>query len=373
MLVSDSPPLRIIGADFDFYGEIDAYLSLTITRKYSQPGTFEAIIPLDGAEKILAPGRYALIDDFCGLIERIKFSAGSNDAGETITVSGCEADGILRYRLCLPRDGEAYDTVTGTPGACMAALVEHAAISPTDTARALPLTLGDIDASGESITVKARYDVLSDLLTEIGDAAGLGWRIRADLDTLGWKFEVYSGRDLSVNQPANSVNPPMIFSPQFDNLSASSYEWAITDTYNCAIVAGQGEGAERATATVYTESGLSGSNLREMFVDARDIEVAANLQTRGQNKLRENAEVRSFDGSAALAAAQEYGARWKLGDIITMRHDDWGAEMDARITEVAISYGEDSTHMDLVFGSAAITLTGRLKQIEINSQSEAKK
>ena len=69
-------------------------------------------------------------------------------------------------------------------------------------------------------------------------------------------------------------------------MAAASYEWATADTHNAAIIAGQGEGAERAVQAVYTQEGLSGAKLRETFVDARDLDTDAGLIARGQNKLK---------------------------------------------------------------------------------------
>ena len=156
---------------------------------------------------------------------------------------------------------------------------------------------------------------------------------------------------------------PVIFSPQFDNMAAASYEWATADTYNAAIIAGQGEGAERAVQAVYTQEGLSGAKLRETFVDARDLDTDAGLIARGQNKLKRCAEVNAFEGSAAQSMADRYGQKWRLGDIVTLRHDEWGVQMDARIMEVTRSYSEAGAALTITFGDAPVTLTGRLKRM----------
>lgn len=367
MLHFEAPPIRIIGPDFMLHGEIDAYTSLILRRGYDSPGSFEVTLTPDGrGSSELMPGRYILAGGFCGLIERLRFETTVD--GETLTASGAEAGGMFRYRICIPPEGQSHDVVSGTPGQRMAALVTHQAINPADSARKLEVELGEICEDGKMATSNVRYDVLSDALCEIAAGAGMGWRIEPDTDTLKWKFKVYCGRDLSVNQPENHDDAPMIFSPQFDNVAAASYEWSIADTYNCALVAGQGEGTERAVTVVYSEHGADGENpkgaaLREMFVDARDLSDASNLPTRGTDKLRERAKVQSFDGTVAQTAIDGYGTRWRLGDIVTIRHDGWAAQMDARITEIIESYSAGDVRLDVTFGSAPVTLTGKIKRM----------
>lgn len=356
------PAVRVIGDEFELYGEMDAYSSLIMTEGYDEPGSFEIKAPIsEKALKMVAPGRYILAGGFCGMIERIRLS--SDETGQVITISGAEAGGILRYRICIPPEGQSHWVHTGAPGACMAELINAQAISPADSARALKIAQGAIEMGTGETSVQARYDVLSDKISEIAHSAGLGWKIAPDLDALKWRFTVYAGRDLSVNQAENSPDMPVIFSPQFDNMAAASYEWATADTYNAAIIAGQGEGAERAVQAVYTQEGLSGAKLRETFVDARDLDTDAGLIARGQNKLKRCAEVNAFEGSAAQSMADRYGQKWRLGDIVTLRHDEWGVQMDARIMEVTRSYSEAGAALTITFGDAPVTLTGRLKRM----------
>lgn len=367
MLRFEAPPIRIIGTDFALHGEIDAYTSLILRSGYDTPGSFEVTLAPDGrGSSELTPGRYILADGFCGLIERLRFETTTD--GEKLTASGAEAGGMLRYRICIPPKGQSHDAVSGTPGQRMAALVTHQAINPAQSARKLDIELGKICEDGETATSSFRYDVLSDALCKMAAGAGLGWRIEPDTDALKWRFEVYRGRDLSVNQPNDSAGAPMIFSPQFDNVAAASYEWSIADTYNCAFVAGQGEGTERSIAVVYSERAASGeppkgAALREFFVDARDVSDASKLPARGMDKLRECAKVQSLDGTAAQTAIAGYGTRWRLGDIVTVRHDDWAAQMDARITEVTKSYSTGEVRLDVTLGSAPVTLTGKIKRM----------
>lgn len=220
--------------------------------------------------------------------------------------------------------------------------------------------MGTVTGGEGTIDAQSRYDILSDKLSEIAGDAGLGWGVYADLDALKWVFKVYAGRDLSVNQETNA---PLILSPQLDNMEAASYEWSMADTYNRAIVAGQGEGAARMIETVDAGDAQSGSALRETFIDARDLETQSGLKARGQSKLRECAISQSFEGTAALALIDNYGTRWNVGDMVTIRHDEWGAQMDARINGVTRAYMGTGVTLNIALGEAAVTLTGKLKRM----------
>ena len=70
------------------------------------------------------------------------------------------------------------------------------------------------------------------------------------------------------------------------------YTKDVSEYKNCAIVAGQGEGANREIVIV--NDNLSGQDRKELFVDARDIEDGTNLADRGKSKLAENTIIESF-------------------------------------------------------------------------------
>lgn len=69
----------------------------------------------------------------------------------------------------------------------------------------------------------------------------------------------------------------MIFNVDYDNVTNREFISDISEYKNTAIVAGQGEGAERRIRYVGNEN--SGLERYELFVDARDIEDDTALRT----------------------------------------------------------------------------------------------
>ena len=86
--------------------------------------------------------------------------------------------------------------------------------------------------------------------------------------------------------------PPAIFSIDYDNIGEQRLVEE-SQYANTAIVAGKGEGVERNRRRE-----TEGLDSFEIFVDARDIENAADLPPRGEQKL-EKQEVFTFDSNAS--------------------------------------------------------------------------
>ena len=87
---------------------------------------------------------------------------------------------------------------------------------------------------------------------------GWGYRVRLT-DSFEFEFKLFSGVDLTES---------VIFSPELDNLVGSQYVDDSTNLANVAVVAGEGEGVERARTVRGAGVGL---DRHELYIDARDI------------------------------------------------------------------------------------------------------
>ena len=68
-----------------------------------------------------------------------------------------------------------------------------------------------------------------------------------------------------------TFDPNRRYSPRWGNLLNAGWSFADTDYANIALVQGAGEGDERATVWV-GDVNATGSDRREMYVDARDVQ-----------------------------------------------------------------------------------------------------
>jgi hypothetical protein len=83
------------------------------------------------------------------------------------------------------------------------------------------------------------------------------------------------------------------------------------------LVAGQGDGLSRATEVRYSANYNAATNLREMFVDARDLSSAAAMQARGDNKLAQAAYKPQLTFDVMQTPACAYGKHYFLGDKVS--------------------------------------------------------
>ena len=177
-------------------------------------------------------------------------------------------------------------------------------------------------------------------------------------------FDVYKGLDRTAGQ---SVNPPAIFSREFENILEQEYTDSLHNYRNIALVAGEGEGTERELTSIGQGVGL---DRYELFVDARDLqkedraieEYIGLLEDRGNTKLAEYKEIKTFDSKINLRSNLIYKEDFDLGDIVTCTSKKWGVTIDTRITEIEEVYEEDGFNVNVTFGNEIPTLIDVIKR-----------
>lgn len=361
-------PIRIMTRDFALVGEITQYTSLQITRSYSGIGSLE-----------LRVNRYARNADQLTK-GRVIFPQGQTDRAFVIRHREIELDAegkitenwIIRApslkswfsdRLTIPPDGLSQDKAKAPAESVMYHYANTQAIAPADAGNVLPITAGIDHARGDDIEWETRYKDLAEEMTKISELSGLGWNIGVDYVAKGFVFNVSQGRDLTAGQ---SLLPPAIFSPEFGTLKQMSYVESDLDFKNVAVVAGQGEGAERRIVTVGDLS-ATGLDRRVLFVDARDVaeeteddppvplspaQIEESLRNRGLQKLAEHTQEVFLEGQALSQSRLVYGRDYDLGDIVTLRNREWDVTMDARITEIKEIYEPGNVGIELTFGNS---------------------
>lgn len=235
---------------------------------------------------------------------------------------------------------------------------------------------------GPSTEWQSRYKVLSEELEKIGLLSGLGWNIDIDYEAKKYVSKVLEGRDLTVGQ---SLHPPAIFSPEFGTLKQLNYFESELEYKNFAVVAGQGEGAERRIVTV---GDAVGADRRVLFVDARDVaeetdredgrdpvprpiaDIEADLINRGNQKLAEHEQEIYLEGQALSKSRLVYEKDYDLGDIVTLQNREWGVTLDARITEVKEIHEPGKIGTELTFGNNRPDLISKIKQELAGMQGE---
>jgi hypothetical protein len=386
-------PIRIITPNFELLGEIDNYTSLQFTRRWSDVGEFELHVNryMQHADKLQKNNLIILggQTNKVGIIKHREIALDENGKStENWVIKGPTLKGVLSQRITLPPSTTAYDNKQGDAETVMKHYVENNAVNPADVNRIIPnLIIADNQERGPTVSWQSRFKNLADELSSISLSSGVGWTVYLDIQQKTWVFDVAEGRDLTVDQ---SVNPPVIFSPEFDSLKTQHFIESQLNYKNYAYVAGQGEGVDRRVVNIGDSTGL---DRIELFVDARDIEETMDVTTtdengnetttteprpeqdiindlidRGNQALAEYATELSLEGEILTNSPFKYEQDYDLGDIVTIQNKGWGVTMNSRITEIKETYEPDGFSLEATFGNSYPTFIDVVKR-QINQFS----
>lgn len=335
--------LYIYSPDFALLGIVDTASSIIWTNRFRECGEFELYVPASAAiNELLQEDHLVTLasgSDMVGIIEAVEIQT-DDENGDYITVTGRDLRSILARRIVWEQT-----ILTGNLEAALRQLVMDAFISPAIPERRYD-KLALAEAHGYTETVETQYTgaELLEAIMEICAAYGYGFKMTMTpenpVQTGGIVLDFYKGADRSADQ---SENPRVIFSEDHGNLVASKYTRNKTEYKSVALVAGEGEGTARRTATVARSTDQSGLHRRELFVDARDVssnegevadtEYLAQLSDRGTASLAEAALVESMEGTIQPDKMYTYGQDYSLGDTVTAINK-YGIQASGTLLEV---------------------------------------
>lgn len=260
----------------------------------------------------------------CRMVGAVKIGGGLHivvPSGMRIHLYYYDADGAyIGY--------SGWHSVTGytiTPGTFAGAVYVRVITSRADNTAISPIIASFVRIWRG---ISAQYTGAGLLATwqEICKAHGLGFRaVTAEHGIITPTLEIIEGQDRSEGQ---TINSPVIFSAEFENLLSSTYVLDTKNYKNVALVAGEGEGKKRRTLTMGTASGLA---RRELYIDARDLssnegeipeaEYTAQLSARGAEKIAEHQITQAFDGEIDTANNFILDQDYSLGDIVTVENE----------------------------------------------------
>ncbi|MBO0602773.1 siphovirus ReqiPepy6 Gp37-like family protein [Sporosarcina sp. E16_3] len=371
-------PIRIFDADVNFQAEISNYESLMFTRSFHGIGDLELRINrYKNYTDTLQKGNVIVVDKDLHKAYKIMHREieldQSGKATENWLINALELKSVVGQRITLPPVHTSHDNRSASAETVMKHYISNNVITPVDGKRKIPqLILATDLIRGPQVNWQSRFKNVAEEMAEMSLMSGIGWGARIDYALRKWVFDVYEGRDLSVNQ---SINSPVIFSPLFDNIKNMHYVDSDLNYRNTAYIAGQGEGVERRVVELGQAVGLS---RHELFVDARDVseetedeepvprppqDIINDLINRGEQKLAELIQETFLEAQVMTNSTFKYEADWDLGDIVTTQYTDWGITLDARITEVKEIYEpETGFTLEATFGNNRPTLISKIKQ-----------
>lgn len=335
--------IYVLNEKFERVGIIDSYSSIIWTTRYNTQGDFELYIAADTAMfDLIQNGTYLVRDkDMTGttyknvmMIDKANIELTTDvENGDYLTVTGYSLQSIVKRRVVINQtvmSGKLTDAINR--------LLTENIINPTDAKRKISnFTFDNSTDFDISLTMQATGDNLAELLSEICQNYNIGWDIY--IKNKKFVFYLYKGVDRSADQ---SENPRVVFSYEFDNLITSDYKEDVSNFANVAIVAGEGEGAERKKYET-GDSTATGLDRFEIFVDARDIstnegEISTNdyntmLAEKGNESLAELQKVVSFEGEIDATKNYVLNRDFYLGDVVQVINN-YGISKATRIIEI---------------------------------------
>lgn len=339
--------LTILDTDRTPLCVLDVYNSFIWTDRYFKYGDFELHASMSEVLLQYLKQDYYITNansEHVMIIEKLLINSDTEN-GNSITVSGRSLESLLERRIVWKRT-----TLSGNLQNAIKKLLNENVISPKDSSRKIEDFIFEesTDPAITELTIKGQYtgDNLYEVITSICQENGIGFKVTMN-DLNQFVFKLYSGVDRSYGQ---SVNPYVVFSPNFENIIESNYIESKMGLKNVALIGGEGEGTARKYTSVGTASGLE---RRELFIDARDVRseddngnsiseavYLEQLRQRGREKLAENVDVVAFEGEADVSTMFTYGVDFFMGDIVQIANE-YGHETKSRIVELISSESEE--------------------------------
>lgn len=336
----------VLNTNFEPVAIVDTFESMIWTDRYNAYGDFELYLPMDSDMlEYLKEDYYLWIkeSDHCMIIEDISITSDVEN-GNYLTITGRSLESLLERRIVW-----GQKVLTGNLQDAIETLLNESIISPSITERKIDnfIFQESTDTKITGLTIDAQFtgDNLYSVVKSLCEENNIGFRILLN-DTNQFVFSLYSGVDRSY---AQTENPYVVFSPNFENIINSNYYSSKANLKNVTLVAGEGEGTSRKTAIIGSESGI---NRRELFTDARDIssdtesgtltdaEYTAKLEARGSKKLTEYTAKTAFEGKVEANQLFKYGEDFFIGDIVQIANE-YGHEGAAYISELIISQNKE--------------------------------
>lgn len=355
-------------------GIIDKISSLIWTRRYWGCGEFKLLVPFTERHAELIKK------------DRIIIKRGGDEAAQiryvhiiknTQGVEEIEAQGKMIAWWLDKRIMRAPIVTTDTTQNIMCRAVRENVTAPTDARRRIPnLSIAEVGDLGSGVIEYASEPFISTLLAceNAAKAAKLGFKVTTDVRARQHSFVIYKGRELTADQ---TENPPCIFSQEFDNILEQEYTNSIENLKSIAYVGGEEkEGMPRRIVEVGDAQGLERD---EVFINATDItqtyqdgdteinmpdaQYIEMLTTRGATELDQYAETLNFSSKVNTHTNLKYEDDFNLGDRVTCINKRWGIKINVRITEIAETYQQGNTDIDITFGESLPTIIDKIRKL----------
>lgn len=330
---------------------VDRFESCIWSERFNEVGDFQLTVESTSTNKNLFEQDAYLAMNRSNRVMRIEDLEDTvDDSGrKLLKIRGHSLETIFKDRAVINpattawEDEEQVWTIKNTPQGLMNTLFQAIMINNTrtpldnitnyDTGSFYPADT--IPKPTSTLHFEIVQTDLYSVLTEFAQAYSLGFRlVRHPVSSLLY-FNVYSGMDRTSSQ---SVNTPVIFSQNLENLLDSSHFRSTSNVKNVAYVYNKKNYIE----VVYPPGGntsVKSFDRKVLYVDATDIELEttdpgylAAVRQKGQEELAKHRKVELLDGQLPENIRYIYEQDYRLGDLVELRNYD-GLTSRMRVVE----------------------------------------
>ena len=341
---------------------IDSYSSLTWCERFQKPGNFELHLRADtNLLRYLQQSRLLITradTDRAMIPDRVVLTT-STENGNYLKISGMSAEGVMRRRI-IPQKMSFMASAYPDAAHVLNYLIQeniggwwyyHRDSSHGPNTWGAHMWVNVIQKGTDDAGIPAAIDLqpygqnLGTVIEQVCTARGMGFRLPFDPDTGNLLYEFFIGKDRTISQ---SENAPVIFSPQFNNLSETDYIYDRSAVATVALAGGEGDGANRKEGSRQRWSreyfGV-GMNARSIFVDAKGLSsnttgINGNavkyqelLNSTAYDALHNANEMHDFSGKVLPGGQFRYRTDYFLGDTVSVQND-YGINGSAVVSEV---------------------------------------
>lgn len=372
--------IYVYARDLELQGVIEKITSFIWIRRYNSAGEFKLLVPFTPRHNDLLQKRSIIAKwDDDEEVGEVKFvEKRKNEQGlEEIEVQGKLVTNWLAKRIIL-----APIITTAPTHRIMERIVRENVTNPTNPARRLHnithTSIAEISRDNIDYSSEAFVNVLL-ALERAAKASRLGFNITADIRRKAYFFNIYDGLDLTSDQ---NVNPPAVFSVEFDNILEQTFTNSIERLRTSAYVGGE-DTHDRARRVVEVGAAAAGHDRSEVFINATDIvqswrDDQGNMQSmtnaqydallfqRGLQQLEYFAETLVFTSKINTRANLRYKIDYDLGDRVTCINRRWTVRINVRITEIMEVYqNHPEPEIEITFGESLPALIEQIRAIQI--------
>ena len=336
--------ITVLDRDFKAKLIIDSAESILWTDRYIGHGDFEIYDRIN-------PTLIELIDDdyyvTCSesnstmIIENILMET-DEEKGDHVKITGRSLESILDRRIILTN----YRVINESVEKVIKDMINGSFISPQDSNRKVENFKYE-DTNDPSITSTICADMtfergqsVYDAVKSVCEAYDIGFKI--ELVDGNFIFKIYKGADRSYDQ---YDNPPVTFSPGFDNLISTNFLKTRESLKTVAIIDGDSNRVH-----ISNPNNCTGFNRREIYSENTDASSDSELKRIAEDLLKKNSIVESIDGKVDFRGSYLYGVDFYIGDIVQLENE-YGIKSKSRISEVVRSYNSSGNDVVPTFTS----------------------